>query len=221
MRLCSWARAAGRSIPASCSVRCGGCGRCSGCPIPPRRTRFATASPPICWPAAAICAPSRNCSAMPRFLPPSATPRWMARRWPPCMTRRIRAPVEFFRGTDVKKIYLAGPDVFLPDALEAGRAKKELCRQFGFEGLFPLDLQLVEPTGTDIFRADMALMREADIGLFNLSPFRGPSADPGTVFELGMMMAMGKRVFGYRNTDSAYHQRVPEDGYMVERFGLG
>jgi nucleoside 2-deoxyribosyltransferase len=67
----------------------------------------------------------------------------------------------------------------------------------------------------------MALMREADIGLFNLSPFRGPSADPGTVFELGMMMAMGKRVFGYRNTELLYHQRVRDDGYMIERFGLG
>ena len=122
----------------------------------------------------------------------------------------------------MKKIYLAGPDVFLPDSLDVGRRKKELCRQFGFEGLFPLDQQLAgEPSGTDIFRADMALMRRADIGLFNLSPFRGPSADPGTVFELGIMMAMGKRVFGYRNTDRLYHERVGEDGYMIERFGLG
>ena len=122
----------------------------------------------------------------------------------------------------MKKIYLAGPDVFLPDALAVGQAKKDLCRQFGFEGLFPLDQQLPgQPSGTDIFRADMALMREADIGLFNLSPFRGPSADPGTVFELGMMMAMGKRVFGYRNTELLYHQRVQADGYMIERFGLG
>lgn len=122
----------------------------------------------------------------------------------------------------MKKIYLAGPDVFLPDARAVGLKKQEICRQFGFEGLFPLDQQVAgEPSGTDIFRADMALMREADIGLFNLSPFRGPSADPGTVFELGMMMAMGKRVFGYRNTDLLYHQRVQDDGYMVEKFGLG
>lgn len=122
----------------------------------------------------------------------------------------------------MKKIYLAGPDVFLPDALAVGQQKQEICRQFGFEGLFPLDQHLgSDPSGVDIFRADMALMREADIGLFNLSPFRGPSADPGTVFELGMMMAMGKRVFGYRNIDSLYHQRVREDGYIVERFGLG
>ena len=129
----------------------------------------------------------------------------------------------------MKKIYLAGPDVFLPDAIEIGRQKRELCRQFDFQGLFPLDQQLTgTPSGTDIFRANVALMREADIGLFNLSPFRGPSADAGTVFEIGLMMGMGKRVFGYRNTALLYHQRVEKggtgldpDGYAVEQFGLG
>jgi len=39
--------------------------------------------------------------------------------------------------------------------------------------------------------------------------------------ELGMMMAMGKRVFGSRNTALLYHQRVQDDGYVVEKFGLG
>ena len=37
------------------------------------------------------------------------------------------------------KIYLAGPDVFLADARRVGRRKQELCREYGFEGLFPLD----------------------------------------------------------------------------------
>lgn len=29
------------------------------------------------------------------------------------------------------KIYLAGPDVFLPDALQIGRQKIEICRRHG------------------------------------------------------------------------------------------
>ena len=29
------------------------------------------------------------------------------------------------------KIYLAGPNVFLPDAIEIGRRKVELCRRLG------------------------------------------------------------------------------------------
>ena len=37
------------------------------------------------------------------------------------------------------KIYLAGPDVFLSNAIEVGNRKKKLCSQAGFTGLFPLD----------------------------------------------------------------------------------
>ena len=39
----------------------------------------------------------------------------------------------------MKKIYLAGPDVFRPDAPAWGLSLKALCREFGFDGLFPLD----------------------------------------------------------------------------------
>jgi nucleoside 2-deoxyribosyltransferase len=34
------------------------------------------------------------------------------------------------------KIYLAGPDVFLPDAVEIGRRKIGICRSRGLTGLW-------------------------------------------------------------------------------------
>ena len=37
------------------------------------------------------------------------------------------------------KIYLAGPDVFLPEAEAMAAAKKQLCAAHGFEGVFPTD----------------------------------------------------------------------------------
>ena len=37
------------------------------------------------------------------------------------------------------KIYLAGPDVFLPDAVEIGRQKAAICAAHGLAGLYPLD----------------------------------------------------------------------------------
>ena len=40
------------------------------------------------------------------------------------------------------KVYLAGPDVFLPDAVSIGRRKKELCAHYGFEGLYPFDNEI-------------------------------------------------------------------------------
>ena len=133
-------------------------------------------------------------------------------------------------------IYLAGPDVFLPNAIEVGRTKVELCRRFGFDGLFPLDQE--EDAGGDaaeIFRANCGLMERAEIGIFNLTPFRGPSADAGTVFELGFMFSRNKPVFGYGSASAVYRERVeaiegplPERegmrwdraGYSVEDFGL-
>ena len=37
------------------------------------------------------------------------------------------------------KIYLAGPDVFLPDAVEIGRQKAAICAAHGLTGVYPLD----------------------------------------------------------------------------------
>jgi nucleoside 2-deoxyribosyltransferase len=46
------------------------------------------------------------------------------------------------------KVYLAGPEVFLPDAIAIGNKKKRLCTEFGFEGLFPFDNE-VAPSPSD------------------------------------------------------------------------
>ena len=133
-------------------------------------------------------------------------------------------------------IYLAGPDVFLANARKVGTRKCELCRRFGFEGLFPLDKdESVVADVAKIFRGNCALMRRADIGMFNLTPFRGPSADPGTVFELGFMFALDKPVYGYSSAREVHSNRVEayvgpllgrrgqqwdRDGHRVEDFGL-
>jgi nucleoside 2-deoxyribosyltransferase len=40
------------------------------------------------------------------------------------------------------RIYLAGPEVFLPDALAVGAHKVAVCAEFGLQGVFPLDAGL-------------------------------------------------------------------------------
>src|SRR5579871_2290684 len=100
------------------------------------------------------------------------------------------------------KIYLAGPDVFLPDAIDVGRRKAEICSRYGLTGLFPLDNTVdMSTSGASlrIFRGNEAMMNEADAIIANLTPFRGPSADPGTVYELGYMAGRGKQCLGYSN----------------------
>lgn len=130
-------------------------------------------------------------------------------------------------------LYLAGPEVFHPQARALGRAKQELCAAHGWAGLFPLDGE-VEPTGPAIFAANVALIRRADAVIANLTPFRGPSADAGTVWELGFALGLGKPVAAYRQVTDRYFDRVAawngaplsqgrfdREGLEVEQFGLG
>jgi nucleoside 2-deoxyribosyltransferase len=102
-----------------------------------------------------------------------------------------------------RRVYLAGPDVFLKDAIAVGEAKKRLCAAYGFEGLYPLDGPLAAEDGAPldarIYRACVAMLHRADFAIFHLTPFRGVGADVGTVFELGMAVALEKPVFGYTN----------------------
>jgi nucleoside 2-deoxyribosyltransferase len=128
------------------------------------------------------------------------------------------------------KIYLAGPDVFLPDAVDIGRRKVELCRRYGLTGLYPLD-NAIDPAASDaslaIFRGNEDMMIEADAVIANLTPFRGPGADAGTAYELGYMAGRGKLCLGYSNDPSSYADRVREftdvisrDGRLIDALGL-
>jgi nucleoside 2-deoxyribosyltransferase len=129
------------------------------------------------------------------------------------------------------KIYLAGPDVFLPDAIEIGRRKAEICAAHGVSGLYPLD-NSVDLTASDasltIFKGNEAMMDAADAIIANLTPFRGPSADAGTVYELGYAAGRGKFCLAYSNDPTPYRDRVARcfgvttsaDGRLVDPEGL-
>jgi nucleoside 2-deoxyribosyltransferase len=116
------------------------------------------------------------------------------------------------------KIYLAGPEVFLDNAIEIGQRKKEICTGYGFEGLFPFDNEapaMGANRDLSIYRANVAMMRRADCGIFNLTPFRGPHADVGTVFELGLLTGFGKPAFGYSNEEESLLDRMRRDEQAV------
>jgi len=129
------------------------------------------------------------------------------------------------------KIYLAGPDVFLPDAIDIGRLKADICARHGLTGLYPLD-NAVDLSAGDasltIFKGNQAMMDAADAIIANLTPFRGPSADAGTVYELGYMAGRGKLLLAYSNDPTAYADRVARSdkvtksrsGHLTDSAGL-
>lgn len=95
----------------------------------------------------------------------------------------------------MKKIYLAGPDVFLPNAKEIGARLKNICRLCGFEGLYPLDNE--KTTKEEVVRGDLELLDAADYVVANCNNFRGKEMDSGTAFEIGYAVSKGKPVFCY------------------------
>ncbi len=132
------------------------------------------------------------------------------------------------------KIYLAGPDVFRPDALAWAEQARAACAAAGHQALVPLDG--VETTATGIFDANIDLIRSADAVLANLNPFRGCEPDSGTCVEVGFALALGKPVIGYLASEETTTERVSRwqgqplqesngrpvdrDGLHVEDFGL-
>ena len=141
------------------------------------------------------------------------------------------------------RVYLAGPDVFLPDAAARAEALKLICARRGLIGVSPLDALAGEsesPTLSEaarIHRRNEAHMRGCAALIANLTPFRGPSADVGTAYEIGFMRALGRPVFGYATTARGFAARTREflgaaavlnaagewrdaHGILVEDFGL-
>lgn len=137
----------------------------------------------------------------------------------------------------MKKIYLAGPDVFEPNAVEVGERLKQLAHQYGFIGLFPLDNMIsVQGTPHEIARAiraaNIKLIESADIIMANLNPFRGLEPDSGTVFEVGFATALKKEVYCYAIDCRSMIERIRDkqqlsneatlcqEGKTIEDFGL-
>ena len=141
------------------------------------------------------------------------------------------------------KVYLAGPDVFLPDPVAWLERKKAICASVGLTGVSPFD-DLPDqppewaglPEWHRIARRNEAHIRRCSAVIANLTPFRGPSVDAGTAFEIGFARALGLPVFGYATVTAPFLDRTlasigggrqdPDgswwdpDGLLVEQFGL-
>ena len=89
------------------------------------------------------------------------------------------------------RVYLAGPEVFLEDAASIFEQKKAICQRYGFHGVSPLESHVDvaggsrQAIGYQISQANEACMRSCHALIANLTPFRSPSADPGTSHSRG------------------------------------
>ncbi len=135
-----------------------------------------------------------------------------------------------------RHVYLAGPGVFRHDAPEFAAMLKALCRARGLAPLWPLDNAIDEADeraaqANAIRRGNEAMIRRAAAVVADISPVRGPNMDPGTAYEIGFALALGKPVFAYSDDRRSLLARTApapafdgigrdQAGLLVEDFGL-
>ena len=131
----------------------------------------------------------------------------------------------------MKKIYLAGPEVFLPNSLQILESHKLKCKEYGFIGLSPFDGEITIEKGLEkakkIYQENCKLINESDIVIANCNFFRGALIDDGTAFEIGYARALGKKIFGYIKKKSSLIELVQEkiptldhtSGYRIDTDG--
>jgi len=144
----------------------------------------------------------------------------------------------------ITSVFLAGPDLWFPDAAALLERKRALCQAAGFVGIAGGDGVLVETEPSEamareLYADALSRLRMADAVIANFTPWRGAGADTGTAFEAGFAAALGKPVFAYLNVaeeeDADYRGRVEAlfgaeagedgrwrdpDGGEIEDFGL-
>ena len=138
------------------------------------------------------------------------------------------------------EIYLAGPEVFLPDPWARAAEMKAICARLGAVGWFPMDNQadVADPDpdvmAARICAADEALVARCDAIVANMTPFRGPSMDAGTCYEMGLAKGLGKLVVGWTADPRRWQDKIAlvsplaadgdwfrdADGMLCRDFGL-
>jgi len=134
------------------------------------------------------------------------------------------------------RVYLAGPDVFFPDPIAWAARKAAICVAHGLDPVTPFDPTPEPPAWANLPEADrIARRNEAHIRactavIANLTPFRGASADAGTIYEIGFARGLGLKVFGYSTVTALLADRsravaggtgrTDAQGFEIEDFGL-
>ena len=123
-------------------------------------------------------------------------------------------------------VYLAGPDVFFRDADARYNRLEAMCEKYGLIGMRPSDggIQPQEwatlpkrEIATRLFEGNMERLRNADIILANMTPYRGDEPDSGSVFEVGAAVALGKVVVAYTPMATTTMHNDLESKYGVEK----
>jgi nucleoside 2-deoxyribosyltransferase len=129
----------------------------------------------------------------------------------------------------MQKIYIAGFDVFKANSKQIGKEYKLTCKEYGYEGLYPLDNEIdaswsKEVARKFIYEKNIELIEKSDIIVANGNPFRGNELDSGTAFEIGYAKALHKKIVIYMDDTRSYLDKFVEknekDGVSFDKNGM-
>lgn len=110
------------------------------------------------------------------------------------------------------ELYLAGPDVFRPNAAEIGEQLIRICETYHCKGIFPLfggeSASDAHKTAEGVSNRNHFYVRGCHALIGNITPFRGPNVDDGTAYEIGGARLLGKPTFLYAAHRKPYADRV-------------
>lgn len=122
-------------------------------------------------------------------------------------------------------VYLAGFERYEADGDTVYAKMKDLCRQYGFQAVSPLDpaegVKIVETNHPYIRAANQfdhwqQHVRDCDIVIANLNNYRGYEISNDVGFECGMGFQLGKKLYGYMDDAGPLIGRIPHRGAAAE-----
>lgn len=134
-------------------------------------------------------------------------------------------------------VYVAGPDVFYPNATEVAQKAKDLGLRMGLDIRTPMDNEInrnqsPREVSAEIFIKNKKLIDSCDFVVANLNPFRGAEPDSGTVWEIGYAIGRGLSVVAFTSKPDDMISRVQKhfgidpsintrdrEGNTIEDFG--
>ena len=139
------------------------------------------------------------------------------------------------------KLFLADSNIYYKDCHSRVEANIAFCSEHGFEAFHPLKSNFHAKEGMTphemaaaIAQNNLKQLDSCDVLMAELDPWRGCEVDTGVSFEVGYMLAKGKKIYGYmKDAATTYCTRYPvktfdeedgvyrdEQGRRLEEFGL-
>lgn len=119
----------------------------------------------------------------------------------------------------MKKIYIAGPDVFSPQWNKLKTMIIDYCEQYDIIPVFPYDDQSVSKE--EIVTMNFDRIKNSDGVVANINSFRGNEPDSGTVVEITYASVKKIPVYAYLNDTRSQIEKYgdhDDNGNFVEDF---